>query len=264
MPEVRGQGGFMENEKIMTLQLQLTRRKALFLLTAFFIAWHPRFLGSETLTLTTYYPAPFGGYVGLLSTGGTPAQPVNTLLARDAGFVGIGTNNPLNKVHIVSPAGGGSVDLRVNGRIMTGDGASAGGIWLSNAGDGFVGNVGGNVGFWTNGVGWNALQIVKGTGFVGIGTQAPQDKLHVLDGNVRIASANPALGFLSGICVKRNYIYGGITACQPGERVMSHYGNGVIQYLVLMKIAGAPPEIQVAIGQDWGGTMMCCKIKDGV
>ena len=88
--EFRSQGGLVENDNIVILQLQLTRRKALFILAAFFLCWHPRFLGSETLTLTTYYPAPYGGYAALLTTGGTVASPVNTLLTRDAGNVGVG------------------------------------------------------------------------------------------------------------------------------------------------------------------------------
>lgn len=44
-------------------------------------------MGAETFTMTTYYPAPYGGYASLLTTG-------QTLLARDGGKVGIGTSNP--------------------------------------------------------------------------------------------------------------------------------------------------------------------------
>ncbi|MEK7721109.1 MAG: hypothetical protein AAB359_01825, partial [Elusimicrobiota bacterium] len=49
--------------------------------------------GSETLTLTTYYPAPYGGYVSLLTTG-------QTVLARDSGSVGIGVANPSGKLQV--------------------------------------------------------------------------------------------------------------------------------------------------------------------
>jgi len=80
----------MENKNVLTLRLRLTGRKALFILTVFFLAWRPGFLGSETLTLTTYYPAPYGGYAALLTTG-------QTMMARDGGVasymrVGAGYN----------------------------------------------------------------------------------------------------------------------------------------------------------------------------
>ena len=139
----------MDSENIVTLQLQLTRRKAWLLLTAFFLCWHPGFLGSETLTLTTYYPAPFGGYVSLLTTG-------RTLLARDTlaatpnSMVGIGIVTPLNKLHVRGNAGG-NIDLRVDGRIQTGDAAGAGGVWLSQDGNMFVGQNGTSAAFWTGG-----------------------------------------------------------------------------------------------------------------
>ena len=98
-----------------------------------------------------------------------------------AGNVGIGTAVPGAKLDVVGP-GGLTVDLRVNGRMQTGDVGGTGGIWLGNDNSGFVGNQAGNIGFWTNGVGWNALQIVKATGNVGIGTAAPGAKLDVVGG----------------------------------------------------------------------------------
>jgi len=50
-----------------------------------FILLNYEISGSETLQITTYYPAPYGGYTRLLTTD-------TTLLARDSGNVGIGTN----------------------------------------------------------------------------------------------------------------------------------------------------------------------------
>ncbi len=73
----------------------------------------------------------------------------------------------------VTGAGSGTIDFRVNGRIQTGDAGGNGGMWLSNASDGFIGNNGGNIGFWTNGAGWNAFQIVKATGQVAVNTTTP-------------------------------------------------------------------------------------------
>lgn len=44
-------------------------------------------LGSESVTLSTYYPAPSGVYTQMITTG-------NTYLARDQGNVGVGTKSP--------------------------------------------------------------------------------------------------------------------------------------------------------------------------
>ena len=101
----------MKNEKIVGVQFKPGRKHCLFALVAAFLCFHPRPLGSETLTLSTYYPAPYGGYVAILTTGGTTENPVNTVLARDGGKVGIGTVSPASK-------------LSVSGGIQIGDDSS--------------------------------------------------------------------------------------------------------------------------------------------
>lgn len=65
-----------------------------------------RIIESETLQITTYYPAPYGAYASILTTG-------NTFLARDWGNVGIGTQFPSFKLDVQ----GGSV--RIGGRLST-------------------------------------------------------------------------------------------------------------------------------------------------
>ncbi len=88
------------NEKDMVIRVKITRERALAMLAFLFLAWHPGVLNSESLTLTTYYPAPYGGYVSLLTTG-------LTLLARDSSRVGIGTGtDPLNTNHKLTVSGG--------------------------------------------------------------------------------------------------------------------------------------------------------------
>ena len=56
----------MKEENILTLRLRLTRGKMAVLLAAFFVCLRPGFLGSESLVLTTFYPAPFAGYAHLV------------------------------------------------------------------------------------------------------------------------------------------------------------------------------------------------------
>jgi hypothetical protein len=61
-------------------------------------------------------------------------------------------------------------------------------MFLSYDNSGFVGNYGGNIGFYTSSVGWDALQIKKSNGFVGIGTTNPVAGLDVRTGQGRIVA----------------------------------------------------------------------------
>jgi len=70
-------------------------------------------ISSETLTMTTTYPSPVGVYNYIITTGNAGAAPQNTILARNAGRVGIGTSSP-------------QAPLDVSGEIR-----SSGGIWLA-------------------------------------------------------------------------------------------------------------------------------------
>lgn len=246
----------METTEI-SLKLSFDRRQITVLLAFFLLAWHPGFLGSETLTLTTYYPAPYGGYVSVLTTN-------QTLLARDGGNVGIGTPTPGNKLHVAG-SGNSSVDIRTTGRIMTGDGNNNGGVWLSQSADGFVGNVGGNVGFWTSGAGWNALSIVKANGNVGVGTTSPSERLSV-SGNLSVSGdiiMNPAwTGFIRNVCQKVYYGIGAQAFCPGGSRVIGFTGDGVARvwgFLPLNQTSTGTGRY-IVIGEDWAGYMTCCRM----
>src|SRR5579885_713362 len=130
-------------------------------------------LSSENVTLNTFYPAPSGVYAQMLTTG-------QTWLARDNGNVGVGLPAPSNKLQ-VQGLGGGTVDLAVNGQIMTGDASGVGGVWVDSGKTMRVGQTGSSVGFWGVGAGWG-LTMDRGTGRVTVngggltdadGTQGP-------------------------------------------------------------------------------------------
>lgn len=108
-----------------------------------------------------------GSSMGLLLNGENTANP--RVMIDNLGNVGIGIIPPTVRLDVMG-TGGATVDLRVNGRIQTGDGAGNGGVWLNNAQDGFVGNNGGTVGFWSPSQGWNMMTINKTNGNVRIAT----------------------------------------------------------------------------------------------
>jgi hypothetical protein len=77
----------------------------------------------------------------------------------------------------VTGTGGGTVDLKVNGRIQTGDASNAGGVWINSPASMFIGQQGASsVGFYNNGA-WRLIADVNGN--VGIGTTSPTQKLTV-------------------------------------------------------------------------------------
>lgn len=66
-----------------------------------------RVIESETLQITTYYPAPYGAYASILTT-------QDTWLARDGGRVGIGTDTPSEKLDVQNGNVGIGGDLIFN------------------------------------------------------------------------------------------------------------------------------------------------------
>lgn len=122
--------------------------------------------------------AGFGFYTNTtLSSAFGNTRPTPVVKIDGSGNMGIGSASPSSKLHVVG-LGGSNVDFRVNGRIITGDGGGAGGIWLNSATTMLVGQNGGNLGLY-----YNAWRLVAdNTGNIGIGTTAPTARLDVQGG----------------------------------------------------------------------------------
>lgn len=153
-------------------------------------------VASESVTLTTYYPAPSGVYAQMITTG-------NTYLARDGGAVGIQTTSPAagyvldanGSTHVAGSikmdgaglynsfgyqivAGNQSDWLRINQNNSWPSGTAAYGYWAFGSG-------GVSIGSWTD-MPSGDLYV---TSRVGIGTSSPSQSLDV-------AGAAAAYGYL--------------------------------------------------------------------
>ncbi len=107
---------------------------------------------------------------------------------------------------VMTVRGDNESPLWIYGRIRCA--ANNGGIWFSSDNTGFVGNNGDNIGFWANGPRWNAFQINKSSGFVGIGTTDPKSRLHV-SGNMRLGLINNSNNNTAGYGSKLYFSGGG-------------------------------------------------------
>ncbi len=101
------------SEIILRFDIRCTRRAIQGTLAAAMVLAAAAELGSEAVTLTTYYPAPSGVYTQMITTG-------NAFLARDGGKVGIGTSSPAAKLDVA-----GNVKIadgtQGNGKVLTSD-----------------------------------------------------------------------------------------------------------------------------------------------
>lgn len=260
----------METTEI-SLKLNFSRRQITVLLAFFLLAWHPGFIGSETLTLTTYYPAPYGGYVSLLTTN-------QTLLARDGGNVGIGTAGPGSKLHVAGitqitddtasadtaaygtfgvtrPASGQTltyIAMTRQGNVVKAMGIDASNNWifgLPQAG--------------TQRITSPQMTITQG-GNVGINNSWPSERLSVT-GNISVTGdiiMTPGTGFIRNVCSRVQYSIGPQAFCPAGARVMGFMGDGVARVWGFLPLNQTSTGVgrYIVLGEDWGGTMVCCRI----
>lgn len=120
--------------------------------------------------------------------------------------VGIGTTTPLTRLHIV---GGSDAGLTGNGYIVTGDVA---GLNLAIDNNEIMARSNGAASpLLINAAGGTVTLIQSGTGNVGIGTSAPQDKLHV-DGGIRFSSLGAA---------------GSVPLCRNGSNQIATCASGI-------------------------------------
>ncbi len=234
----------MEATRDITIELRLTRKKVLAILSFLFIIWHPRFLGSETLTMTTYYPAPYGGYANLLTTG-------QTLLARDGGNLGVGTgaNTPTSKVDIR----GGQVQVADDGTVP--DTASYGSFGVTRAASGsnlsYIGMTKAGTYAWGLGIGGNNSLIMGPAG----GRTIPTPMFSLTTAGV-LTAANP-------ICAMVGY-GAGTTSCPANYRVFADY-SGPTAAVTCGNILQGPitgPLLPVCVAvKPVNGTMLCCRIQ---
>jgi len=254
----------METMEELNIRLSFSKKSALPLLALFFLCWHPGFIGSESLTLTTYYPAPYGGYVSLLTTS-------QTLLARDGGNVGIGTG---------ATAPTGRLDVR-GGYVNIIDAEGGSGTWRLGAVNGVPGSYGTGItairadgGLRLAGRALNmstsADLFLNTNGRVGIGTLNP-DRLLQVAGDTHINGDLYLDSRILNFCSSVGYGVGGSVSCPSytdnagiARRmlVVGFMGDGVARVTGFLPGGSTTSSwgTFVVLGEDWGGTMMCCKL----
>jgi hypothetical protein len=238
-------------------------------------------LGSESVTLSTYYPAPSGVYTNMITTS-------NTYLARDGGNVGVGTSAPSAKLHVngttrlggavtvnpgtvsITPAAASiALDVAQNSTIRVGQSyLSSGGPYMhlgmnayyngsSWTGTGANGSLlqfdTQNVRFYshTNGTSFTQTMLIQGNG----------DAYHygaVYAQGSRMDVSGTVIARNAGSCTTahiRTYATTGATSC-PGGTYATMYSGIMSKYVVMPRYADV---------NGFGTTawMLCCPCPSG-
>ncbi len=232
----------METMEELKKKLKFDRKNTLAPLVLFFLCWHPGFIGSESLTLTTYYPAPYGGYVSLLTT-------QNTILARDGGNVAVGSIAPMEKLHVTG-------NMRASGNVSADNNLKA--VNMVKWGD-TVNQLdtdqGGSIEIGGNG----------GTPYIDFHRTIAEDYSARLilsqPGRLQVVGDLEVTGTIINVCERVGYSVGGTTPCLGGKRVVGFMGDGVARVTGFLPGSSTTSSwgTFVVLGEDWGGTMVCCK-----
>lgn len=211
----------MREEIRINMNFAIPRRYLTLMLAAAVVAIVTPELGSENVTLSTYYPAPSGVYNKMITTGAT-------LLATSGGSVGIGTTTPDAKLqvvtgagmglHITAPGGFGNEPYRAQANstfFASVNGAGTQRFAINNDGEGatpllnFYGSDAGWFNFMS--VNNNGLREVSfPAGHVAIGGTATGGTsqggyLYLKPGDCRLAYAYSVAGFTTNICSNAAY-----------------------------------------------------------
>ena len=207
-------------ELTIRLDLSFGARSMRGLMTAAMIFSAVTEVASESVTLTTYYPAPSGVYTQMITTG-------NTFLARDGGKVGIGTTAMQGRLDVVGVAGANTIVARPV------DNSDA--VRVTPSADGQASVAFGVTNSANNA--WTAYMRKNGDGYfggnLGVGTQSPGVRLEVLNGSaIRVGVATLSDGANFYMNLANHEYYNGtswISDGQPGA-LLQFVGQGVNFY----------------------------------
>ncbi|MBI5597653.1 MAG: hypothetical protein HY928_16310 [Elusimicrobia bacterium] len=183
--------------KRWTFEVSFGRREVVALAALALVALKPGALSTEQLTMTTYYPSPYGVYDQMRATN-------NTFLAYTGGSVGVGTTAPPGGVKF-NVAGAGNTS-QFDGRV------GVGGTYTDTYGTGIsvtnrnVHVQGNESGSWLRvGDAWSMNGIYSESGDVVVGAQS---------GRVRIGSNDTQ--YLANSCRWTAYTFGTTDYCPNG------------------------------------------------
>lgn len=99
------------------IRLVLSRRQLIAGVAGLAIAAACRLARSSTVTVTTSFPSSLAVLEGVVTTGGTNAAPIHTLLVRDIAKanVGIGTDHPSSRLDVRGDVAAQSILFRNTG-----------------------------------------------------------------------------------------------------------------------------------------------------